>query len=69
MPLLSTFFTNSVKTLILAGITYEIEFETLYFVYVVDAIPYWSSVGLFIININNNEICDKFTCVKYYANA
>ena len=43
-PLLSTFFNKSVKTLLLTGVTYEIEWETLYFVFAVDAIPSWSKI-------------------------
>ena len=51
MSLLSTlFFTKSVKLLTLAGVTYEIELETLYIVYVVDTIPSWSSVEKSLIN-------------------
>ena len=77
-PFLSTSFNKSVKTLILTGVTFKIESETLYIVYVIDAISSWSSVEKSLImvteirndlNINNNEIFDEFTYVKYYANA
>ena len=60
---------HSFPIIILTGITYEIVLETLYFVYVVAAIPYWSSVEKPLIkvteiinnlNTNNNEIFDEF---------
>ena len=60
--------------LILTGISYEIELETLYLVYIVDAIPSWSSVEKPLIkiteirnnlNINNNELFGEYN----FANA
>ena len=56
--------------LILTGVTFKIESETLYIVYVVDAISSWSSVEKSLIkvtkirndlNINNNVIFDEFS--------
>ena len=51
--------------LILTGVTYEIESEILYFVYVVDAIPFWFSVEKLLIKVTEirndlNKIIMKF---------
>ena len=44
MSVLFTLFTKLVRMLILTGVTYEIELESLYCIYVVAASPSWTSV-------------------------